>query len=143
MEGRALAGALILMLTLTPGCQDADPSRTIVNLQLDYDGETAWVYIYTSPRARLDNLTLTVDNITLCEPHVYSLQQKTTSTNIEIVVVAELQAHFWGFNATVVFEAKDDQPDEYRATAYITHPDGKLEQDEWGLPHSQVMERLP
>jgi len=143
MEGRVLAGALLLMLTFTPGCQEADPSRTIVNLQLDYDGETAWVYIYTAPRVRLDNLTLTVDNITLCELRVYSLQQNTTSMHFEVVVKAELQAHFWGFNATLVIEAEDDQPDEYHATAYITHPDGSLAQDEWGLPHSQVLERLP
>ena len=34
----------LLLLAATPSCQEPNPARTVVSLQLDWDGEQAWVY---------------------------------------------------------------------------------------------------
>ena len=41
------------------GCQESEPSRTIVSMQIDYvDGEGTWIYLYTIPRVKMGNLTI-------------------------------------------------------------------------------------
>ena len=37
------------------GCQEPDPSRTIISMQLDSNGETTWIYLYTVPRVKMGN----------------------------------------------------------------------------------------
>ena len=49
---RALGIALMVATITFAGCQDTEPSRTIISLQIDSDGEDTWVYLYTIPRVK-------------------------------------------------------------------------------------------
>ena len=40
------------------GCTDSTPNRTIVTFQIDSDGEEFWVYLYTVPRTKMGNFTI-------------------------------------------------------------------------------------
>ena len=48
---------MLVMLAFT-GCQDTNPSMTIVSFQIDSDEEGTWLYLYSIPRVKMGNLTI-------------------------------------------------------------------------------------
>ena len=58
------------------GCQESNPSMTIVSFQLDSDEDNIWIYLYSIPRVKMGNLTVAIgeDNETL--PSVFSHQKQ-------------------------------------------------------------------
>ena len=143
MDPRFVAVSLLLLLTATPSCQEPNPTRTIVSLQLDWDGEQAWVYIYSTPRARMDNLTITFDNDTLREPGVYALQRETDAIEFSLTVEAELSGVSWGFSGNITLEDQGLEEPEYHALVEIPIEDGEPDEEDWELPRSKHLERLP
>ena len=142
MDPRLVAVSLLL-LSATPSCQAPNPARTIVSLQLDWDGEQAWVYLYSTPRARMDNLTITFDNDTLREPGVYALQRETDAIGFSLTVEAELAGVFWGFYGNVTLEDQGSGEPEYHALVTIPVEGGEPYEPDWDLPRSKHLERLP
>jgi len=43
------------------GCTDSTPNRTIVTFQIDSDGDEFWVYLYTVPRTKMGNFTISLN----------------------------------------------------------------------------------
>ena len=142
MDPRLVAVSLLL-LTATPSCQEPNPARTIVSLQLDWDGEQAWVYLYSTPRVRMDNLTIAFGNDTLRETGVYTLQRSTDVTEFSLTVEAELVGVFWGFHGNVTLEDQGTGEPEYHALVTIPIEDGEPDEEDWELPRSRPLERLP
>jgi len=133
----------LLLLTATPSCQEPNPARTIVSLQLDWDGEQAWVYLYSTPRVRMDNLTIAFGNDTLREPGVYALQHSTDAVELSLVVEAEFSGVFWGFSGNIILEDQGLEEPEYHALVEIPVEGGELDEEDWRLPRSLPLERLP
>ena len=142
MDPRVVAVSLLL-LTATPSCQEPNPSRTIVSLQLDWDGEQAWIYIYSTPRVRMGNLTIAFENDTLRETGVYTLQRSTDVIEVSLMVEAELAGVFWGFYGNVTLEDQGIEEPDYHALVTILVEDGEPDEEDWELPRSRPMERLP
>ena len=79
------------------GCQDTEPSRTIISLQIDSDGEDTWVYLYTIPRVKMSNLSLDVAGNKDTLSSVFSHQIHITSAEMNYLTkVAEV---FFTFSA--------------------------------------------
>ena len=133
----------LLLLTATPSCQEPNPARTIVSLQLDWDGEQAWVYLYSTPRVRMDNLTITFGNDTLRESGVYALQRATNAVEFSLLVKAELSGVSWGFSGNITLEDQGLEEPEYHALVEIPVEDGEPDEEDWDLPRSTHLERLP
>tara|TARA_B100000809_G_C15041986_1_gene495885 strand:+ start:487 stop:915 length:429 start_codon:yes stop_codon:yes gene_type:complete len=133
----------LLLLAATPSCQEPNPARTVVSLQLDWDGEQAWVYIYTTPRVRMDNLTIAFGNDTLREPGVYTLQRATDAVEFSLTVEAELSGVLWGFSGNITLEDQGLEEPEYHALVEIPVEDTEPREEDWGLPRSRPLERLP
>ena len=142
MDPRVVVVSLLL-LTATPSCQEPTPSRTIVSLQLDWDGEQAWIYIYSTPRVRMDNLTIAFENDTLRETGVYTLQRSTDVIEFSLMIEAELAGVFWGFYGNVTLENQGIGEPEYHALVTIPVEGGEPDEEDWELPRSHPMERLP
>ena len=142
MDPRLVAVSLLL-LAATPSCQEPNPARTVVSLQLDWDGEQAWVYLYSTPRVRMDNLTITFGNDTLREPGVYTLQRATDAVEFSLTVEVELSGVFWGFSGNITLEDQGLEEPEYHALVEIPVEGEEPDEEDWGLPHSRPLERLP
>ena len=141
MDPRFVAVSLLL-LTAMPSCQEPNPARTIVSLQLDWDGEQAWVYIYSTPRVRMDNLTIAFENDTLRETGVYTLQQSTDAIEFSLTLEAELAGVFWGFYGIVTLEDQGIEEPDYHALVTIPVESAEPDEEDWQLPRSRPMERL-
>ena len=72
---RSIAFAIILLTTSLTGCTDSTPNRTIVTFQIDSDGEDYWIYLYTVPRTKMGNFTITSSLEIDTASSVYSLQK--------------------------------------------------------------------
>lgn len=132
----------LLLLTATPSCQEPNPTRTIVSLQLDWNGEQAWVYLTPTPRVRMDNLTITFGNDTLREVEVYTLQRSTDSIEFSLTVEAELGGVVWGFAGNITLEDQGVEEPDYHALVEIPVEDSEPREEDWELPRSRPMERL-
>ena len=93
------------------GCQESEPSRTIVSMQIDSDGEYTWIYLNTIPRVKMGNLTITFseDHETLTS--VFSHQRlisKEIMSNItdsdgyfDLLVTADLSEVYWEYSCKI------------------------------------------
>ena len=59
---RTLWVVLALVTVSFAGCQDTEPSRVIVSLQIDSDSEQTWIYLYTIPRVKMGNFTISLND---------------------------------------------------------------------------------
>ena len=73
---------MLLTIAFT-GCQESNPSMTIVSFQLDSDEDSIWIYLYSIPRVKMGNLTITIgeDNETLS-----SVFRKPTSFKLLFII---------------------------------------------------------
>ena len=55
---RCVAFMIILLTASFAGCTDSTPNRTIVTFQIDTDGDDFWIYLYTVPRTKMNNFTI-------------------------------------------------------------------------------------
>ena len=91
----------------------------------------------------MGNLTIAFENDTLRETGVYTLQRSTDVIEFSLMVEAELACVFWGFYGNVTLEDQGiDEPD-YHALVTILVEDGEPDEEDWELPRSRPMERLP
>ena len=80
---RTLWVALALITVSFAGCQDTEPSRVIVSLQIDSDSEQTWIYLYTIPRVKMGNFTISLNNDDQTLASVFSHQRNFSNGNIE------------------------------------------------------------
>ena len=91
----------------------------------------------------MDNLTITFGNDTLREPGVYTLQRATDAVEFSLLVKAELSGVFWGFSGNITLEDQGLGEPEYHALVEIPVEDGEPDEEDWDLPRSTHLERLP
>ena len=148
---RALGMALMVAMVAFTGCQDTEPSRTIVSLQIDSDGEDTWIYLYTIPRVKMGNLSLDVagNNDTLSS--VFSHQIHINSTEMDILTKdiegfftfsaeADLINVFWAFACKLrISESFENSKESVVADVLIDVNNEEITQV-WKLPHNMHLE---
>ena len=115
---RTLWVVLALVTVSFAGCQDTEPSRVIVSLQIDSDSEQTWIYLYTIPRVKMGNFTISLNDDGQTLTSVFSHQMNFSYGNIEtdadgfsnLKVIADLSEVFWEFSCKMrlVTGSEDD-----------------------------------
>ena len=143
--------ALMVAMVAFAGCQDTEPSRTIVSLQIDSDGEDTWIYLYTIPRVKMGNLSLDVagNNDTLSS--VFSHQIHINSTEMDILTKdtegfftfsaeADLSNVFWAFACKLrISESFENSKESVVVDVLIDVNDEEIAKV-WELPHNMHLE---
>ena len=143
--------ALMVAMVAFTGCQDTEPSRTIVSLQIDSDGEDTWIYLYTIPRVKMGNLSLDVAGNKDTLSSVFSHQIHINSTEMDILtkdtegfftfsVEADLSNVFWAFACKLrISESFENSKESVVADVLIDVNDEEITQV-WKLPHNMHLE---
>ena len=143
---RTLGLALLIIMLSFSGCQETEPSRVIVSLQIDSDGEENWFYIYTIPRVKMDNLTISVNDNNDTLSSVFSHQKNFSKDNIEIDsdgyfalnISADLSSVFWEYFCKLRIYTNEEDGLIY---AEISRNNGEIENlESWPLPYNVPLE---
>ena len=144
---RCVIFAIILLSTSMTGCTDSTPNRTIVTFQIDSDGDEFWVYLYTVPRTKMGNFTIslnagTPNQVSDIASSVFSHQKNLTFDNlvkdsdnfVSFAFKVDLSEVFWELNCKLRI-SDDSTNDEIVLDAIIADGDDD-EEKEWKLPYS-------
>ena len=144
---RSVIFAIILLSTSMTGCTDSTPNRTIVTFQIDSDGDEFWVYLYTVPRTKMGNFTIslnagTPNQVNDIASSVFSHQKNLSFDNlvkdsdkfVSFTFKADLSEVFWELNCKLRI-SDDSTNDELVLDAIIVDGDDD-EEKEWKLPYS-------
>ena len=141
---RALGVFLILTTIAFTGCQESNPSHTIVSMQIDSDGEDTWIYVYTIPRVKMGNLTISLNEDSVELTSVFSHQRaisKETMSNItdsdgyfDLSVKADLSEVHWEYSCK--FKLLPDSEDNQVSAEVILTEDIEEEPEIWELPYN-------
>ena len=141
---------MIAMLAFA-GCQDTEPSRTIISLQIDSDGEDTWIYLYTTPRVKMGNLSLdvagnkdTLNSVFSHQIHLSSADMdnltKDTDGFFTFSAEADLSNIFWAFTCKLrISELFEDSEESVVAEVLIDVNDEEIAQV-WELPYNMPLE---
>ena len=144
---RSVIFAIILLSTSMTGCNDSTPNRTIVTFQIDSDGDEFWVYLYTVPRTKMGNFTIslnagTPNQVNDIASSVFSHQKNVSFDNlvkdsdnfVSFTFEADLSEVYWELNCKLRI-SDDSTNDELILDAIIVDGDDD-EEKEWKLPYS-------
>mgnify|MGYP004347922791 FL=1 len=144
---RSVIFAIILLSTSMTGCTDSTPNRTIVTFQIDSDGDEFWVYLYTVPRTKMGNFTIslnagTPNQVNDIASSVFSHQKNLSFDNlvkdsdnfVSFTFKADLSEVFWELNCKLRI-SDDSTNDDIVLDAIIVNGDDD-EEKEWKLPYS-------
>ena len=144
---------MIAMVSMA-GCQEVEPSRTIVSLQIDSDGENNWIYVYTIPRIKMGNITIAIDEMTETYSSVFSNQVYITNEEIikanitdsegyfPLTVSADLKSTEWEFTCKIRIVSSEFDTNSFVADVLI-EDDGEEIEKEWQLPYNLPLEFKP
>jgi hypothetical protein len=136
------------------GCQEVEPSRTIVSLQIDSDGENNWIYVYTIPRIKMGNITIAIDEMTETYSSVFSNQVYITNEEIikanitdsegyfPLTVSADIKSTEWEFTCKIRIVSSELDTNSFVADVLI-EDDGEEIEKEWQLPYNLPLEFKP
>ena len=129
------------------GCTDSTPNRTIVTFQIDSDGDEFWVYLYTVPRTKMGNFTIslnagTPNQVNDIASSVFSHQKNLSFDNlvkdsdnfVSFTFKADLSEVFWELNCKL--RISDDSINDEIVLDAIIIDEGGDEEKEWKLPYS-------
>ena len=147
---RAFGVFLILTTIAFAGCQESNPSRTIVSMQIDSDGDNTWIYLYTIPRVKMGNLTITLNEDSETLTSVFSHQRlisKEAMSNITgsdgyfgLSVTADLSEVYWEYSCKIKI-IPDSEPEDNQVLAeVILTTDNEEELKVWELPYNVPLE---
>ena len=148
---RALGIALMVATLAFTGCQDTEPSRTIISLQIDSDGEDTWIYLYTIPRVKMGNLSFDVAGNKDTLNSVFSHQIHLSSPDMDNLTKdadgffnfsaeADLSNVFWAFVCKLrISELFENNEGSIVADVLIDVNDEEIVQV-WKLPHNMHLE---
>ena len=143
--------ALMVAMVAFAGCQDTEPSRTIVSLQIDSDGEDTWIYLYTIPRVKMGNLSLdvagnkdTLSSVFSHQIHINSTEMDNLTKDTEgfftFSAEADLSNVFWAFACKLrISESFENSKESVVADVLIDVNDEEITQV-WKLPHNMHLE---
>ena len=139
---RTVVFAIILLTSSFIGCTDSTPNRTIVTLQVDADGEDLWIYLYTVPRTKMGNFTISTSLSDDTVSSVYSHQKKISFVNLtkdandyaSFTFQADLSGVYWELVCKIRFSS--DSTDANPVLDVVILSGGNEESEEWKLPYS-------
>ncbi|MCS5650677.1 MAG: hypothetical protein NZ820_15240 [Dehalococcoidia bacterium] len=137
---------LILTTIALAGCQESSPSRTIVSMQIDSDGDDTWIYVYTIPRVKMDNLTISFNQDSETSTSVFSHQRLiskevmsdiTDSTGyFTLSVAADLSEVYWEYSCRIkIIPDSEFEENQVQAEVILTE-DIEEEPEIWELPYN-------
>ena len=140
---RSVAFAIILLTASLTGCTDSSPNRTIVTFQVDSDGENIWFYLYTVPRTKMGNFTISSFSENDTASSVYSYQKRVSLDNLTkhseeytpFSFKADLSEVHWELNCKLKLSI-DSTDDNILLDVIILSSDAEDEEKEWKLPYS-------
>ena len=142
---RSVIFVIILLTASFTGCTDSTPNRTIVTFQIDSDGEDYWVYLYTIPRTKMGNFTVSSSYGNDTVSSVYSHQKKISFDDlikdsegfVSLTFKADLLEVHWELNCKLKVSS-DSTESQIVLDAIILNEDDSEQQDErvWKLPYS-------
>jgi len=128
------------------GCQESNPSMTIVSLQIDSDEEVTWFYLYSIPRVKMGNLTILVGGVNETLTSVFSHQKHISKNEINnitddegyftLYVAADLKEVYWEYSCKLRINPDEDK---YIAEVLIEE-NGEENPSQWNLPHNKALE---
>ena len=131
------------------GCQESNPSMTIVSLQIDSDEEDTWFYLYSIPRVKMGNLTILVGGVNETLTSVFSHQKHISKNEINnitddegyftLYVAADLKEVYWEYLCKLRISPDEDNEDKYIAEVLIEDNDEE-NPSKWKLPHNKALE---
>ena len=144
---RSVIFAIILLSTSMTGCTDSTPNRTIVTFQIDSDGDEFWVYLYTVPRTKMGNFTIslnagTPNQVNDIASSVFSHQKNLSFDNlvkdsdnfVSFTFKVDLSEVYWELNCKL--RISDDSINGEIVLDAIIVDEGSDEEKEWKLPYS-------
>ena len=146
---KVLGMAMMIAMVSMAGCQEAEPSRTIVSLQIDSDGENNWIYIYTIPRINMGNLSIKVGENNITHSSVFSHQVHMSNEEISnitdsddyfpLIVSADLKNTHWEFICKIRITSLESDEESFVADVLIDDGDKEIEKV-WQLPYNLPLE---
>ena len=141
---RCFALMIILLTSSFAGCTDSTPNRTIVTFQIDTDGEDYWIYLYTVPRTKMNNFTISsaLGNDTVSS--VFSHQKSLSLDDMDkdelgyatFSFRADLSEVFWELNCKIKL-SEDSTEEKIILDTIIMNEDSNDDKvKEWKLPYS-------
>ena len=132
------------------GCQESNPSMTIVSLQIDSDEEDTWFYLYSIPRVKMGNLTILVGGVNETLTSVFSHQKHLSKNEINNIsdddgyftlhVAADLREVNWEYSCKMrITSVLKDEEYSYGAEVLIQENDEEV-LSMWDLPHNKALE---
>ena len=147
---RAFGVFLILTTIAFAGCQESNPSRTVVSMQIDSDGENTWIYLYTIPRVKMDNLTITLNDDSETLTSVFSHQRLVSKEAISnmtgsdgyfsLSVTADLSNVYWEYSCKIKILSDSESEDNQVSAEVILVTDNEEELKFWELPYNVPLE---
>lgn len=132
------------------GCQESNPSRTIVSMQVDSDGENTWIYLYTIPRVKMGNLTITLNGDSETLTSVFSHQRpisREAMSNITgsdgyfvLSVTADLSEVYWEYSCKIKIIPDPESEDNPVSAEVMLTEDIEEEPEIWELPYNIPLE---
>ena len=141
---RSIAFVIMLVTLSFTGCTDSTPNRTIVTFQIDSDGEEFWIYLYTIPRTKMGNFTISSTHDNDTASLVFSHQKKILLDDmvednegyIFFSFKADLSDVFWELNCKLRLSEVSTE-EEIILEAIVLIDDSEEEEiKEWKLPYS-------
>ena len=141
---RSVAFVIILLTASFTGCTDSTPNRTIVTFQIDSDGQQYWVYLYTVPRIKMGNFTISSLEENDTATSVFSHQKKIYLDNMTedeegyvfFSFKADLSEVFWELNCKLRL-SEDSTEEQIILDAIVINGNSEEgEPNEWKLPYS-------
>ena len=141
---RSVAFVIILLTASFTGCTDSTPNRTIVTFQIDSDGEDFWVYLYTIPRIKMGNFTISTTGGDDTVTSVFSHQKKIDLDNmvedeegyVFFSFKADLSEVYWELNCKLRLSEDSTEEKTILDVIIINGDSEEGDSKEWKLPYS-------
>ena len=140
---------MLTMLAFS-GCQESNPSMTIVTFQLDSDEDGTWIYLYSVPRVKMGNLTILVGGVNETIKSVFSHQKHISNVELNnitddegyfaLYLAADLQKVYWEYSCNIrINSVYEDEDYSYSAEVLIKKNDEEISST-WDLPYNKALE---
>ena len=132
------------------GCQESNPSMTIVSLQIDSDEEDTWFYLYSIPRVKMGNLTIFIGGVNETLSSIFSHQKHFSKDEINnitddegyfaVYVAADLKKVHWEYSFKMrIISILEDEGYSYSAEVLIEENSEEVT-SMWVLPHNKALD---
>ena len=119
-------------------------------MQIDSDGENTWIYLYTIPRVKMGNLTITLNEDSETLTSVFSHQRLISKEAISnmtgsdgyfsLSVTADLSDVYWEYSCKIKIVTASESEDDPVSAEVILTTDNKEELKVWELPYNVPLE---